>query len=406
MTRDHVAQPAASDGAAPGGGHTVLGRRSLAPDIARGLLLLFIALANVALFHDGVPDRSGPPGVLDQVVATFDEVFVVERSRPMFAVLFGFGLAMMAARMAERGADGPGIRRVLRRRSLWLMVFGAVHAALLFPGDILAHYGVTALLTLWLVNSSNRVLHRWFWPTLLYQGVGLTVLINDVSRSEALPAQAADASPIGYPAAMVAGLMGSLVSMILAVVMTSYVPLVIVGFWLFRAQWLTRPQDHLQALRRVFVASMAGNLLVSVPRLLERDSAWTPPGVVGQGLEFLGGFVAAGTGVGYLCGFALLAVRWEGRRRHGLPGVLAAAGERSMTAYLLQSVVFFTVLTGYGLGLGAHLGPAGDAVVAVATWALITLAMAGLARLGVPGPFETLIRRLTYGVRPPVPVSP
>jgi uncharacterized protein len=115
---------------------------------------------------------------------------------------------------------------------------------------------------------------------------------------------------------------------------------------------------------------------------------------------------AAGPAPSATRGFALLAVRWAGRGRRGLPGVLASVGERSLTAYLLQSVMFFAVLTGWGLGLGARLGAAGDAVVAVAAWGLIAVAMAGLARRGAGGPFEVLIRRLTYSAGPDRSAAP
>jgi uncharacterized membrane protein YeiB len=106
--------------------------------------------------------------------------------------------------------------------------------------------------------------------------------------------------------------------------------------------------------------------------------------------------VGAVTGVGYVCGFTLLAARWAHQGRTGLPGVLAAVGERSMTAYLSQSVLFFTVVTGFGLGLGKHLGTAGDAVTAMGIWSVIAVGMVTLSRLGLRGPFEVLTRRLTY----------
>lgn len=369
--------------------------RSLAPDIARGLLLLFIALANVSLFDRG-PVGAGPdPGLLDEVVADFEAVFVIDRSRPVFAILFGFGMAMMASRMAARGVDERGIRRVLHRRALWLIVFGMVHAVLLFTGDILALYGVTALIALWLVDCSNRVLHCCFWVTLVYHTAAMATLMpfGDLDAVGFAPSQS-DATT--YPQAMLEGLRGTLGGQIMTVTLLDYLPLMIVGFWLFRSQWLTRPQDHVPRLRGVFVVAMTANAVLAVPYLLVEKGMWSPADAVGRVLQALDGLVAAGTGVGYVCGFALLAVRWSGRGRRGVPGVLAAAGQRSLTAYLLQSVVFFAVLTGWGLGLAAQLGTAGDAVVAVAVWGLITLAMAGLARRGIAGPLDALIRRLTY----------
>ncbi len=65
--------------------------------------------------------------------------------------------------------------------------------------------------------------------------------------------------------------------------------------------------------------------------------------------------------------------------------------------YLAQSVVFVALLAGYGGGLGDELGVAATAVVATVTWA-VTEGMAELMRRrGYRGPFELLLRRLTYG---------
>ena len=49
-------------------------------------------------------------------------------------------------RSREPALGWDSARRVLRRRGGWLVVFGFVHVLLLFPGDILASYGVLTLL--------------------------------------------------------------------------------------------------------------------------------------------------------------------------------------------------------------------------------------------------------------------
>ncbi|NLT55483.1 MAG: DUF418 domain-containing protein [Actinomycetales bacterium] len=367
------------------------GERSLAPDIARGLLLVFIAVANIPSWHVGNEiDESAASG-LDRVVAAVEAMFVVDRSRPMFAVLFGFGLAVMASRMAARGIDLKGIRRVLRRRSRWLILIGLVHATLLWPGDILAPYGATALVALMLVNRSDRVLRRWFWVSVVLGSLAYFVVL--LASAEDPTAERGAPSYVGF---MVEGLTVSVVLQLASLVFLVFLPLVITGFWMFRAGWLTRPQDHLPGLRRVFWTCMAVNVAVSVPAALQALEVLRLDGMGDTALRAFEMQAGAVAGVGYVCGFALLAARWESRGRTGLPGVLAAVGERSMTAYLCQSLLFFPLVTEFGLGLGRHLGTAGDAVVAIAVWGVIAVGMAALSRLGLRGPFEVLMRRLTY----------
>jgi uncharacterized protein len=68
-------------------------------------------------------------------------------------------------------------------------------------------------------------------------------------------------------------------------------------------------------------------------------------------------------GIGYATIAGLVAIRIgvrDGVGARSRPGpvisALAACGQRSMTCYLLQSVVFVAVLAAYGGGLGNRLG--------------------------------------------------
>src|ERR687894_462079 len=120
--------------------------RALAPDVARGAMLLLIALANVHLYLHGRPlgVRSYPAALhgADRVVAGLQLVLVDGRAYPLFGVLFGYGIGQLAARRA--GTPLPDVVGLVRRRGLALVAIGAVHAALLWAGDIVAAYGVLA----------------------------------------------------------------------------------------------------------------------------------------------------------------------------------------------------------------------------------------------------------------------
>lgn len=86
-------------------------------------------------------------------------------------------------------------------------------------------------------------------------------------------------------------------------------------------------------------------------------------------------------------------------RERSLAPDLAACGQRSLMCYLLQSVVFVTVLAAYGGGLGDRFGIVEIAALATVTWALTVLLAEGMSRRGYRGPAEVLLRRLTYGPR-------
>ncbi len=378
--------------------------RSLAPDIARGAMLLFIALANVSLYLWGSPlDAFGHIAdgtVLDRALRVAEQLFVAERARPMFAILYGFGIAVMASNLARRGVDPAGVRRVLARRSVGLIALGLLHGLLLFFGDILSAYGATGLVALALVHRSDRTLHRWLLISgayvLLVHVPVLALLVSGV-----IPfAETAPGAPLygdTYLQHMVMGLTGATAQVGMALLLLAFVPLVVGGVLLQRRGWVTRPADHLPQLRRTFALGMTVNVLSSTPVALLALGVWQPDTLVRAAALYLtiaGGMVG---GLAYVSGFALLAHRWAARGRRGLPGALAALGERSLTGYLAQSFLMAPLLAAWGLGFGEGLGYAGAFGVALAAWALTLLGAVLLDRAGRRGPFETLLRRLTYG---------
>ncbi|MEV6270563.1 DUF418 domain-containing protein [Kribbella sp. NPDC051936] len=78
---------------------------------------------------------------------------------------------------------------------------------------------------------------------------------------------------------------------------------------------------------------------------------------------------------------------------------IAAVGQRSLTCYLSQSVVWAVVFTPYLLDLSDTLTTTTTALLAVATWLATVLLADRIRRTGYRGPFELLIRRITYQPR-------
>jgi uncharacterized protein len=378
------------------------GERSLAPDIARGGMLLFIALANVPVHLwgmgvDAYGHNTGQSGA-DHLALFIEQLVIAERSRPMFAVLYGFGIAIMASRMFARGMDAKGVRRIIRRRSAWLLVFGFIHAVFLFWGDILAPYGATGLIALGFVHLSDKALKRWLWGSIAY-----VALIGNVLMAFLFTAGGGGGAPEmelpPYLGQMVLGALVSPVGVLGLLISGSFFPLVLAGMMLHRTGWIEHPEAHLPQLKRVFISGMAVNVLSSLPVALIAIGAWEPAHglwIASVYLTLLGGLYA---GIGYICGFALLAHKLRRYGRRGVPGALAAVGERSLTSYLLQSFIMAPLLTAWGLGFGEDMGYLAAFGVAFATW-LVTVAVAvALDKAGKRGPFEVVLRRLTYGPR-------
>ncbi len=67
---------------------------------------------------------------------------------------------MMVKRQLEAGTSKQEVKRLLRRRSLFLLLFGFVHTVIISGADILAFYGIAGLLIGWLLFHRERVLAR------------------------------------------------------------------------------------------------------------------------------------------------------------------------------------------------------------------------------------------------------
>ena len=141
--------------------------RALAPDLARGVMLLMIVLANTPFYLYGRPTglstvHPDVGSVLDRVTQLLIITFVDMRVYPMFAFLFGYGMVQLFSRQVAAGVPVKAAQRLLRRRNLWLLVFGFVHAALLWNGDVLGAYGLAGLVLVALFfRRKDRTLLIW-----------------------------------------------------------------------------------------------------------------------------------------------------------------------------------------------------------------------------------------------------
>lgn len=73
----------------------------------------------------------------------FTHIFFDQKFMTIFSILYGAGLVMMASRAEARGAPYAA---VWYRRSLWLLLIGAIHAYLIWVGDILFYYAFIGML--------------------------------------------------------------------------------------------------------------------------------------------------------------------------------------------------------------------------------------------------------------------
>jgi uncharacterized membrane protein YeiB len=371
-------------------------KRAPAPDLARGLALGLIALANVMVYLHarpyGLRQHIVEENPLDLAVTAFLVTFVDGRAYPLFAALFGYGLVRIAERARSQRMPENRVASALRRRSLLLIVFGLMHGVLAFSGDILGWYGLIGVVLAARTRLSDRAL-LWLaagWLLIASALQGFVYADAGVSKQRGFLWSFAIVDPweaLGWR--MIEWLMTPFG-------LLSVVSAVLVGMWAARRNILERPSEHLTVLRRVAVGGITVGILGGVGMALATVGVWGPPVTVIVLLSWMHIFTGVLAGLGYLAAVTLIAMRWQAGR---VAFALRATGERSLSAYLAQTVVFGFLLPAHALGIGATLGTAGAAALALATWLATVGAASILATRGRGGPAETLLRRLR--ARPP-----
>lgn len=390
--------------------------RALAPDLARGFMLLLIALANTPWYLYGSSTSSssihatdGSP--LDRAVQFVIITAVDSRVYPMFAFLFGYGIVQMYQRSLDRGVEPRAVRRVLRRRHLWMIVIGFLHAALLWMGDIVGAYGLVGLIfTAAFLKRRDKTLLIWAGVlTGLLTLAAVAAITGSVFAAQSPPPPEADVflddvkavnGIESWPASILPRLLVWGFLLAFQGVLTLVIPIaVLLAFWAARHRVLEEPDRHRRLLTTTAVLGITVGWGGGAVHALQHIGVLPVPEHVSWVFSATQPLSGLFGGLGYVALFGLIAAALARRGPTVGPtaSAISAVGKRSLSAYLAQSVVFAPLLCAWGLGLGAILGSAGVAALAIGVWSATVVGCALLERRGRRGPAEWLLRRLAYG---------
>lgn len=146
----------------PGQGSTqpdaplAVNQRIVALDVLRGGALLGILMLNIESFSGPASLHDIPVGVakpafvgwhasLDLIILTIKWLFFEGKMRTLFSMLYGAGIVLLTERLQRQGR-GERAADIFCRRNMWLLLFGLMHGALVWQGDILSQYALVALL--------------------------------------------------------------------------------------------------------------------------------------------------------------------------------------------------------------------------------------------------------------------
>ena len=396
------------------------GLRYPAPDVARGFMLLLISLANVGFWVAG-PQRP-TLSIIDRIWGLMSLLFIDQRAYPLFALLFGFGLATMVNRRMASGIDAycqqltGGLRapsaaeldqaqeqaaidarRLVRRRGLWMVLFGLIHGAF-FPSEIIGTYGIVAVVFAgWFAHKHHKrqlavcalVLLSQFEPVVLAMLFGPGGEAAG-SAPAAAPTGAGESMASALPW-FVTNVFGWFFTALNAAFTTMILPAAFLGARLADTDLIAHPERHRGLLTVAGIGGLALGALGALHQLLVPLTSAQPWAADSALIMVLG---LAG-GCGWLAVLALYAGGpTADNRLTDLRRLLSNVGRRSMTAYLSQTAMFagIFVIAPRLTGRSVSPGLVASAAVAVMVWLTTVVLCAVLERLGMPGPFEVLLR--------------
>ena len=399
---------------------TAAKRRFLAPDLARGIALVGIAMANMVTNWDptdhadhaaGLGGYNGDGTLFEKALVFFETMFVHVRGLPMFATLLGVGMGMIFASLHKRGYPTKAARRVLARRYAFLMLFGIVHLTLFFTNDIMTAYGIAALLLCLAIGWGDTALYILAAAVFVLASVGrvggITSAFSDPGTAAAAlgVAGATGAGSVAritdLGARMVNGLHNApFMLFIPCIEVPSFFPLVVIGFVWGRGGVFGDVGGN----RRMLTAwaVLAWVVIVGFGVAWGCTEIGALPEVWSPGFSAANQVIGMLTGPGILATIALVCQRTQLLldAGHPLPSPLrplVALGKRSMSGYLSQTVLFILTTQPATWWVTRDATIAGKLGWAVLVW-LATLAGAwALEKADKPGPFEWAHRRLAYG---------
>ncbi|MBE0658799.1 MAG: DUF418 domain-containing protein [Bryobacteraceae bacterium] len=408
-------------------------------DALRGFALLGILLMNIVGFgfhfsaYDNPTAAGGSTGWnLGAWVAM--HILAEGKMRALFSLMFGAGIILMTSRMEARGDVNSA--DIYYRRNLWLLLFGILHAYLLWLGDILYPYALCSLVLYpFRRMSPKRLLIIAGVVVALTAGGNIGMAFKTRSTIEQAQ-QALAAERLGkaltdeqktakeewekmrkeyQPAredlekdakAWRGGFFSSLKARAAVVGMFHSMPfynpfsldiwsMMIAGMAFLKLGILTGERSY-----RFYAWAAAIGYLIGIP--VNSITAWLR---VDSGFDIVTRFF---TGASYdigrlsiaLAHMSVIMLLCKAGWFKPLTSMLAATGQMALTNYVMHSVICSTLFCGYGFGLYGRLERIDLYLIVAGIWVFQMIASPIWLRYFQFGPLEWGWRALTYWKRP------
>jgi uncharacterized protein len=392
-------------------------------DVLRGFALLGILVMNIQSFSMISAAYLNPTAYGDLTGANLwvwilSHVLADQKMYGLFSILFGAGILLMTGRAEARHGKSAGLHY---RRMAWLLLFGLLHAHLLWYGDILYTYALCGMFVYLFRRRSSRallILAAVFFVigSAVYLAIGWSMqswppaAVKSFAEDSWLP------TPEGVQKELATYRGGWLEQMPgraeEAFFMQTFL-FVVASFWktvgnmllgmaLFKTGVLGAERRRAFYTRLALAGLLVGLAIVSYGVWRNFAAAWDVRYAFffGSQYNYWGAIVVD---LGWI-GLWMLVCKSSGFR--WLKESLGAVGRTAFSNYILQTLIATTLLYGHGFGLFGSVSRVGQILICLGIW-IVQLAIAPLwLRHFEYGPLEWLWRSLTYWRRMPMRIRP
>jgi uncharacterized protein len=338
-------------------------------------------------------------------------VFADQKFMATFAMLFGAGIVLMTRR--QEAAIGRSAAVHYRRMGI-LLLFGLLHAYLIWYGDILTVYAVCGM-----AAYPFRKLRPWILLVVgclllsVYSGLmlGEQWILPSFPEHQKEVVQSLQPNAEEFNDEILAYRGGWLAEMhmrvreafqlqtVLFLLFMGWraLGLMLIGMALFKLGIFNATRSG-----RAYLAMIVAGLTIGIPIIIYGQNQidqknWEPlyTKFIGDQFNYWGSIPLS---LGYV-GVVMLICRQPRLRRATRP--FAVLGKMALTNYLLQSLICTTIFYGHGFGLFGRVERVGQVAIVFAIWIFqLMLSPIWLSYFRF-GPAEWLWRALTYGKLPP-----
>ena len=378
-------------------------------DLLRGFAVLGILIMNITNFsHVNVAYMNPTIGAglegYNQYFHAFNYIFADTRFMSIFSILFGAGVVLFTNNAVLKGKRA-GVLHF--KRMFWLLLFGIVHAYLIWEGDILVTYAICGCLIFLLRKKTIRALLiisiilfivPLTFNLMTYYGLTMDELESTFAFFHPSSEQITKEIKImqgSFLEQMPIRLENAIEFQTFIFLIETFwrtTSLMLLGVILYRKGVLSADKS-ISYYNKMILIGFGIGLIVSLMGLNQSyDSEWSGAYVmtIGANYKIFSGLFMA---IGYI-GFVMWCFKKSIFKK--LQNRLQATGRMAFTNYIGMSIICTLIFNGHGLGLYGTLDRLQQFLIVGGIWILILIVSPLVLKKYRFGPLEWLWRKLTY----------